>query len=433
MNLEKRINRWEVRFPKVFIVIIIFSSIAVISPLHAQVETKNDSIPEIEDRQDVISVFLDCNRCDNSFIRQEIDYVNFARDPGLAQIHIFITDQSTPNGNLFTISFIGKKEFEGTKNTLSYTSPQNNTQQEERRGLTARIELGLIPYISQTSLANFINIDVKNQPERKVEIEDPWNNWMFEIYGGLRFSEETNQSSLNIRYGVYADYITKTWRIRLRPYFNYDQRDYVRNEEKFRRILNRDGFIGEAVRSISDHWSTGVFTNISVNTYENIKMSYRIAPAIEYSLLPYDLALRKEYTVAYTIGYLDRKYFEETIYNKIEEDLFNHSLELNVRVLEPWGSVRAGIEASQYLHDMSKFRISLDGRLSWRIFKGFSVDLSSRYDYVQDQLSLPRGDASLEDVLLQQRQLATNYSISVSLGLSYNFGSVFNNVVNTRL
>ena len=434
MYYTKRINKLGIYFTHFFLILLIFIFTAWINPAHSQGETDNDSIPEITALQDVVSVFLDCNRCDNSFIRQEINYVNFARDPGLAQIHIFITERATASGgNLFTISFIGKKEFEGTNHTLSYTSTQNNTQQEERNGLTAMIELGIIPYISQTSLASFINIDVQTQPGGQVEVEDPWNNWIFEIYGGLRFAEETSQSSLNVRYGLYADYVTETWRIRLRPYFNYDQRDYVRNEEKFRRILNRDGFNGDVVRSINDHWSTGVFTNITVHTYENIKFAYRVAPAIEYSLLPYEMALRKEYTIAYSLGYLERKYFEETIFNKTEETLYNHSLQLGVRVLEPWGSVRAGIDASQYLHDMSKYRISVDGRLSWRIFKGFSVDLSSRYEFVQDQLSLPKGDASLEDVLLQQRQLATNYGISVSLGLSYNFGSVFNNVVNTRL
>ncbi len=415
-------------------ILIIFLLFAGITPVHSQVETEKDTISEIREPQDVVSVFLDCSRCDNSFIRQEINYVNFARDPGLAQIHIFITDRSTASGgNLFTISFLGKKEFEGTNSTLSYTSTQNNTQEEERNGLTSRIELGLIPYISQTSLANYINVEVKNQPKREIEVNDPWNNWIFEIYGGLRFSKETSQSSLNVRYGLFADYVTETWRIRLRPYFNYDQRDYIRNEQKFRRVLNRDGFVGEVVRSLSDHWSTGVFTNITVNNFENIKFGYRVAPAIEYSLFPYEMALRKEYTIAYSIGHLNRKYFEETIFNKTDETLYNHSLDLGVRVLEPWGSVRAGIEASQYLHDMSKYRISVDGRLSWRIFKGFSVNLSSRYDFVQDQLSLPKGDASLEDVLLQQRQLATDYGISVSLGLSYNFGSVFNNVINTRL
>lgn len=435
MLSKKWINGFGMLFNRFFLILISFVFITVVSPAHGQVETGNDSISELSDqKRDVISVFLDCNNCDNSFIRQEINYVNFARDPQLAQIHLFVTDRSTASGgNLFTISFIGKKEFEGIDNTLSYTSTQNNTQQEERRGLTAMIELGLIPYIAQTSLADYINIEVLNQPEQIVDVEDPWNNWIFEVYGGLKFAEETSQSSLDIRYGLYADYVTETWRIRLRPFFNYNQRDYVRNDEKIRSVLTRDGFQGRVVRSISDHWSLGVFTNIDVNTYENIKFGYRIAPAIEYSLLPYELALRKEYTIAYSIGYIDRKYFEETIFNKMEETLFNQSLDLRVRVLEPWGSVRANIEASHFLHDMSKYRISFNGRLSWRVFRGFSVDLSSGYDYVQDQLSLPKGDASLEDVLLQQRQLATTYGISVSLGLSYSFGSVFNNVINTRL
>jgi len=432
---EKWINGFGILFTKFSLILISFVFITVVSPAQGQVKTENDNISEISvQKTDVVSVFLDCNNCDNSFIRQEINYVNFARDPQLSQIHLFITDGSTASGGrLYTLSFLGKKEFEGTEITLSYTSSQNDTQQEQRRGLTAMIERGLIGYIAQTSLADKINIEVLNQSSQEVDEEDPWNNWIFQIYGGLKFEEETSQSSLDIRYGLYADYVTETWRIRLRPFFNYNQQDYVRNDEKIRSVLTRDGFQGRVVRSISDHWSLGVFTNIDVNTYENIEFGYRIAPAIEYSLLPYKTALRKEYTIAYSIGYIDRKYIEETIFNKMEETLFNQSLDLGVRVLEPWGSVRANIEASHFLHDMSKYRVSLNGRLSWRVFKGFSVDISSRYDYVQDQLSLPKGDASLEEVLLQQRQLATTYGISFSLGLSYSFGSVFNNVINTRL
>lgn len=434
MFIENRNKGFKINF-RHFLINIAFLFIYFISPAYGQEGAKSDGVSEgLEQKGELVSVFLDCSRCDNSFVRQEINYVNFARDPQLAQIHLFITDNTTASGGrLFTLSFIGKKEFEGFENTLTYTSTQLNTRQEERSGLTAMIELGLIPYIAQTSLANYINIEVLKRPVQEVEVDDLWNNWIFEVYGGLSFEEETSQSSLDIRYGIFADYVTETWRIRLRPYFNYNQRDYVRNEEKIRSVINRDGFQGKVVRSISDHWSLGVFTNVIVNTFENIEFGYRVAPAIEYSLLPYKLALRKEYTIAYSIGYLNRKYFEETIFDKIEESLYNQSLDLGVRVLEPWGSVRAGIEASHYLHDLSKYRISVDGRLSLRIFKGFSVDFSSQYDYVQDQLSLPKGDASLEDVLLQQRQLATTYGISLSVGLSYNFGSVFNNVVNTRL
>jgi len=51
---------------------------------------------------------------------------------------------------------------------------------------------------------------------------------------------------------------------------------------------------------------------------------------------------------------------------------------------------------------------------------------------VRDQLSLCKGDASLEDILLSKKQLATNHEYFLSVSLSYTFGSIFSNVVNPR-
>jgi hypothetical protein len=51
---------------------------------------------------------------------------------------------------------------------------------------------------------------------------------------------------------------------------------------------------------------------------------------------------------------------------------------------------------------------------------------------VRDQISLRAGGASDEEVLTRQRQLATNFDYSASVGLSYTFGSVYSDVVNTR-
>jgi hypothetical protein len=45
---------------------------------------------------------------------------------------------------------------------------------------------------------------------------------------------------------------------------------------------------------------------------------------------------------------------------------------------------------------------------------------------------LPKGEASLEEVLLRQRELATDYSFSGSVAITYTFGSKFANIVNTR-
>lgn len=382
-----------------------------------------------------ISLFIDCNACDDSFLRQNINFVNHVRDQESSQVHLFITRRRTGSGGrFFTLSFIGKEEFEGINNDLTYTSPPTNTRDEERQGLASIIKLGLVSYLAHTSMVDGISVEISDVTENPIqEIEDPWNNWVFELYGGANLFRESRKGSLDVRYGFFADYVTSDWRIRLRPYFNYNQEDYVRDEEEIRSVMHRNGFQGRAIRSISSNWSLGAFTNVISNSYENIDIGYRVAPAIEYSLLPYRLALRKEYTIAYSLGYLHREYLEETIYGKMRESLYNQSLKFEVRVLQPWGTVRAGLEGSHFLHDLSKNRISFDSNLSVRIFKGFSVDFSADYDYVQDQLSLPRGDATLEEILLGQRQLATAYGISVSAGLSYRFGSIYNNVVNTSL
>jgi hypothetical protein len=50
----------------------------------------------------------------------------------------------------------------------------------------------------------------------------------------------------------------------------------------------------------------------------------------------------------------------------------------------------------------------------------------------RDQLYLPREGATPEEILVRQQQLATGYRYSMSFNISYQFGSIFNNVVNPR-
>jgi len=67
-----------------------------------------------------------------------------------------------------------------------------------------------------------------------------------------------------------------------------------------------------------------------------------------------------------------------------------------------------------------------------RLLRGLSVSLRGEYSRIHDQLNLPKGDASIDEILLRRKELATNYEYSFSVGLSYTFGSIFSNVVNPR-
>ena len=90
------------------------------------------------------------------------------------------------------------------------------------------------------------------------------------------------------------------------------------------------------------------------------------------------------------------------------------------------------VEMAQYLSQLDKYHITANGGLEVRILKGLSVAFSGEASRRRDQLSLRRGDATNEEILVRQRELATGYEYEFSFGITYSFGSIFNNVVNPR-
>jgi hypothetical protein len=67
-----------------------------------------------------------------------------------------------------------------------------------------------------------------------------------------------------------------------------------------------------------------------------------------------------------------------------------------------------------------------------RIAKGLQIRISGGASMIHNQLSLPKAGASTEDILLRQKELATQYSIFTDLTISYTFGSIYSSVVNPR-
>ena len=105
---------------------------------------------------------------------------------------------------------------------------------------------------------------------------------------------------------------------------------------------------------------------------------------------------------------------------------------MGYEVIQPWGEIDMGVNASQYLHDLSRYSVQFGGAVDVRIAQGFSIEIGGSLELIHNQLNLRKGDADLEEVLLRRRQLETNYQAGLSFGFRYRFGSIFNNVVNTR-
>ncbi len=78
------------------------------------------------------------------------------------------------------------------------------------------------------------------------------------------------------------------------------------------------------------------------------------------------------------------------------------------------------------------YRLSVDGNVSIRLFEGFSFDVSGGYTRINDQLSLRKGNLSNEEVMAARQERATSYDYYTSFGITYSFGSIYSNVVNSR-
>lgn len=377
-------------------------------------------------------VFIDCRRCDLNYIKTEIPFVNFVRDRKEADVHVLVTTQSTGSGGTeYTITFIGQGQFVKNSNVLTFSSGRTDTEDEVRAGYTRTIKMGLIPYLAQTPLAEYCSISFR-PAFSPTDVTDAWNFWVFNLSLGGRFEGESKRKNRSVNTNLSANRVTPELKIRLGFNANFDERKFIYEDKTIVSSTESENFSALVVKSLNDHWSLGGYLNLSSSVYNNIKLSFNQAPAIEYNVFPYSESTRREMRIMYRVGFNMVNYREETIYLKTKENLWGESLSATLEIKEPWGSWEASILGSHYFHDLSKNRLQLSSRFYFRVFRGLAVSLNGRYERIRDQLSLRRGEASLEEVLLRRTQLETSYEYSFSLSLNYTFGSIFSNVVNPR-
>lgn len=381
-------------------------------------------------------LFIDCN-CDRNYVRQEIPFVDHVRDQSLANVQLFIYDVANGSGGrTYLLDFKGAQAYTKIQGELSYETTPNMTSDEVRKGLVAKIKLGLLKYILESNLAYKITYSVNSEGNSTIEqmsVEDPWNNWIFEIYGEAELSKESSRNEFEYEVGFESDRVTEKWRIRADLELNQATSRFQQNNETFTSERLRYSADASIVRSLTDHWSTGIFVGARHNTFTNQNFSTYVRPALEYNIFPYREVLQRELVFAYRIGYFFNDYIDTTIFEKDSEGIFNHSMDIQLRYRQPWGNIYTRLRGSTFLEDFNKNRVQLFSRLSVRIFKGLGVTFSGNFEVIRDQINLPAGDASIEDVLLQQKQIATDFELGFRVGLSYTFGSAFNNIINNRL
>ena len=381
-----------------------------------------------------VNVFFDTGRSiDINHIRQEVKHINFARTNESANVYLMSTvDRTGGKGFHYSFYFLGMKEFEGLKDTLHYFSSPDKSTTEVRDDYTNVIRMGLIRFLAHGSHVIDVKFNGDNNNRPTVQ-EDKWDNWIFNIRARTNINGEEAERELDFDVSLDVERITPEWRFEFDFDNNYDEDWYKREDEEIIATRNRRSYESLIVKSIGDHMAIGINSGYSSSSYNNTKTNYWIFPAVEYNLYPYELSSRKQLRFSYYIGYNSRIYNDTTIYNKIEEDLFRQTLSIAYKIKEKWGSAYTSVSAKSYFHNFSKNSLDVRSGVNFRIWKGLSMNVSGDYSIINDRLSILKGDATIEEILLRQRQQSTAYRYQLNVGVSFTFGSLFNNVVNPRL
>ena len=393
-----------------------------------------------------VGVFLDCHTwyCDFDHFRREITWVNWMRDRQDADIHVLVTQQETGGGgSALTLAFIGLRQYAGREDTLEYISDADDTEAEVRDGLTQTLKLGLVPFVSASPVGQRLGISYEAPPDAALAgpsaTRDPWNYWVFELGIGGEMELESQQRFWEGEGSIRANRTTEAFKITLRGSYSGSREEFDFTDEdtgadttvvSTRTFLETDAL---ATWSLTDHWSVGAmaeFDRISVINYD---AAIQVGPAVEYNIYPWAESTRRQLTILYAIGVGIYEYARETIFLKTSEAHPIHQLEVSTEIRQPWGEVDASLEWFQYLHDVDLHRIELDAGVSIRIVRGLGFELYGSVARIRDQIYLPLEEATPEEVLTQQLARGTEFRTELHVGLSYRFGSKFNNVVNPRM
>lgn len=383
-------------------------------------------------REDAVRIFIDCAHCDMNYIRDEIPFVNYVRDVKEAQVYILETSELTGSGGRrYTYIFMGQQEFSGMNDTLVYSSRPDDSRDYRRIWRTQMLKMGLMSYVAKTPLFSEVLINPTERVEKQV-VADNWNNWVFELEAEPEFEGEESFKELSLRSSVSATKITHDWKLDFDFDHRYTRTKYTYDDTLYTNNKSYQGLDLLVVKSLGEHWSAGIRTNLLSSSYTNTRFSIDFFPSLEYNIFPYSKSTHRQLRILYGIGSSYRIYDDTTIYNQLEELLWQQQLQIAYQVQEKWGSINVSLEGSNFFHDFTKNRIELNGYVSVRILKGLSLRVGGAAARINDQLSLVKGELTEADILLQLQELETSFHLEGEIGITYTFGSIYNNIVNPR-
>jgi len=381
------------------------------------------------------SVFLDCQtNCFLVFLRQEVTYIDYKRERQGADLYVLATDQNASAGAREIQMIFQFTDSQISNDTIKYIRPANISEDEERRMFMKQLKKGMLPLLVKSDIVDHMEYSV-SLPEEDITSDqnDPWNYWSFDVSANLNVNGERRFEEQRYFGRFSASRITEKSKFFSGTWYNYSNSEFTLSDSTVVESENeRIRSFMQYVVSVNDHWSVGGRAFVGSSTFGNTDFEATVRPAVEYNVYPYQDNSTRRFTFLYSVGIVHNNYTELTVFDKLEETLWRHGLDVEYTLTQKWGDISLDLEFDQFLHDPSLYSISVNPEVELNIVKGLSLEIGGFLSFVGDRINISKEEVSDQDIILQNRQLDTSYSFFSYFGFSYRFGSRNNNIVNPR-
>jgi hypothetical protein len=405
--------------------------------------SSQDNIDTTADNRDQnLDIYLDCMSCDIPYFKTNFISVNYVKDRMESDVYILVTTMATGSGGTeYTIQLDGKKRFGMHRDTIVFSVSADATEDVRRTLLLKYTQLGLVPFLMKTPSKKRLNLFIDENTEMNSghSKQDPWRNWNFEIYAGGYVNSSKTYKGYGFNGTVYISKVTQELKLESRNQFRLTEERYqfYDNDDSLisSNFLSQQSFSSSnlIVKSLGNHFSAGGFISLLRSDYSNLDFLVAVGPKVEYNIYKYAEATNKQFRFLYGITYQYSDYHELTIYDQLTEHRFSHDLSINAGYVDEWGTIDAGIRGTSYLNDWSQYSIGANASVNVNLGKGLSVNLSGSCSYVQDQIGLRKDPGEPGKYIPGTREYRSDFNYSISIGISFRFGSKNNNVVNPRM
>jgi hypothetical protein len=231
-----------------------------ISAFSQEAVTESDTI-----RKNALNVYFPDA---DSYIKKEIQFINYVRDLKEADVYIIVSDQETGSGGeSYTVFYVGQNKYSGMNDTLKVTSSPDETEDVFRNKAVNALKMGFMRYVLKTPLSQFFDIRF-TQPIKETVETDKWDNWVFRTSMSGSLNGERSYKSTSLSGSISVNRVIEKSKFQTYLSYSWYKQKYQMNDSTYMfSYRNSQSLNVYYVKSINDHWSAGFSTGLSKSSY----------------------------------------------------------------------------------------------------------------------------------------------------------------------